>query len=342
MRLASLALLVASAACVFACDDGGAQAPTACTGGTRLCPDGSCQFTCPATGGGGAGSGVGGAAPIAGKGPVDPGPETNAECTDTSTTSGKFAVQYAGAHVAVTGQTKDYYLHTNWWYNGEQDTTGAYTGYDGQTVDYQGLSFTIGNPNGAAVADNDGMPMGYPSLYIGSYSGNGTQGSNLPIPVSNISKVPTVFSTNAADGDIANHNAAYDVWFTAGNTPLASNEYSPGIGGAYLMVWLFKPTNRQPRGSVAATDRAVTIPGVDGAWDVWVDHSDPACISYVATEPLNGLSFDLNAFIRESVDKKRGIDDTMSLSIVFAGFEVWGGGDGLKVKNFCANVVPKG
>ncbi len=28
----------------------------------------------------------------------------------------------------------------------------------------------------------------------------------------------------------------------------------------------------------------------------------------------------------------------MYLSIIFAGFEVWGGGDGLQVKQFCANV----
>jgi hypothetical protein len=29
----------------------------------------------------------------------------------------------------------------------------------------------------------------------------------------------------------------------------------------------------------------------------------------------------------------------MYLSIVFAGFEIWGGGDGLQAKAFCANVL---
>jgi hypothetical protein len=58
----------------------------------------------------------------------------------------------------------------------------------------------------------------------------------------------------------------------------------------------------------------------------------------VSTIPLDSLSFDLNRFIQDSVANGYGITSSMYLSIVFAGFEIWGGGDGLQVKQFCAKV----
>jgi hypothetical protein len=136
--------------------------------------------------------------------------------------------------------------------------------------------------------------------------------------------------------DFANHNASYDVWFTDTSQPLASDQYAPPKGGAYLMVWMYKPTSRQPRGSERRHN--VTIAGVDGTWNVWVDPSTPPCISYVSSTPRNGLSFDLNAFIQDSVSNKHGITSSMYLSVVFGGLEIWGGADGVKVKNFCVNV----
>jgi len=48
------------------------------------------------------------------------------------------------------------------------------------------------------------------------------------------------------------------------------------------------------------------VSGVPGKWDVWVDPSDPLCISYVASDPIDGLTFDLNNFIQDSVTKQYG------------------------------------
>jgi hypothetical protein len=102
------------------------------------------------------------------------------------------------------------------------------------------------------------------------------------------------------------------------------------------MVWLFMPEDRQPRGTVDYPEHS--IQGVDGSWDVWIDDTNPPCISYVSTTPQDGLDFDLNNFIRDSVDNNYGLTDEMYLSLIFAGFEIWGGGDGLAVKGFCAEV----
>jgi hypothetical protein len=111
------------------------------------------------------------------------------------------------------------------------------------------------------------------------------------------------------------------------------------------MVWMFKPDARRPRGGVPQsagdnqanfTGHAVT--GVPGTWDVWIDKTDPLCISYVASEPIDGLAYDLNDFIQDSVTNQYGITASMYLSIVFAGTEIWSGGDGFEVKQFCAAV----
>jgi cellulose 1,4-beta-cellobiosidase len=250
---------------------------------------------------------------------------TSPDCTDTATLSGRLAQQYGSVEIPTTSGNKSYLLHTNWWHTGT---------FNGQSVNYQGLSFVTGNPNAISTTDNN--PMGYPSFFIGTYAGHTTSGSNLPKLVSSLTSVPTVLSTNSASMDYSNHNAAYDVWFTDTSAPLSSGAYSPPAGGAFLMVWLYKPTNRQPRGN--RQRRSVTLAGVEGTWDVWVDSSKPPCISYVSTETKNDLAFDLNTFIKDSVTNQHGITNSMYLSIVFAGFEVWGGGDGVAIRNFCVNV----
>jgi hypothetical protein len=203
----------------------------------------------------------------------------------------------------------------------------------------------IGNSQGASVPASDGNPMGFPTIFIGAYSGNETVGSNLPKQVSAIKSVPTVFQTNASTLDTSNLNATYDVWFTASGGKLGARDNNPGKGGAYLMVWMYKPKERQPRGGIIDSKGigtpnfpATAVDGVPGSWDVWVDPSDPLCISYVSSTPIDGLNFDLNEFIQDSVNKKYGITSSMYLNIVFAGTEIWSGGDGLEIKQFCAAV----
>ena len=104
------------------------------------------------------------------------------------------------------------------------------------------------------------------------------------------------------------------------------------------MVWMFKPTDRQPRGN--DTGRiGKTIAGVPGTWDVWFDNStNPPCVSYVSSTPIDGLQFDLNDFIQDAVTNSYGVTSSQYLSIVFGGFEIWDGADGLSLKQFCAAV----
>jgi hypothetical protein len=248
---------------------------------------------------------------------------SSVKCTDTASLQRTMSSQYDGALIPVNGSGKQYYLQTNWW-----------DYYEEQTLTVNGLSYTLGNSTNADSRSTN--PMGYPSFFIGSYSGHATNGSNLPKQVSALTKVPTLLSTNANSMGISDYNASYDVWFTASSSPLSSYQYSPGPGGAYLMVWLFKPSDQQPRGMLAHGDRKVT--GLPGTWDVWIDSSNPPCISYVSSTPIETLNFDLNDVIQDAVTNSYGITNSMYLSIIFAGFEVWSGGDGLQLKAFCANV----
>jgi hypothetical protein len=247
-------------------------------------------------------------------------------CSDVSTTAGTVNQQYGGVSLVTSG-SKTYYLQANWWQT-----------FSGETESYNGLSFTVKNPNNASVPPSDGAPMGFPSIFIGTYAGHSTSGSNLPKQVSALTSVPTIYHSNSSAIGHSNHNAAYDVWFTQSSSPLGAQQSNPGAGGAYLMVWMFMPTDRQPRGSDAGR-KGQTVAGVPGAWDVWVDKStDPPCTSYVSSSPIDGLEFDLDDFIKDAVSKQYGVTNSMYLSVVFGGFEIWGGNDGLQLQQFCASV----
>jgi hypothetical protein len=273
---------------------------------------------------GASGSGAGSTSGSGSSGGTDSG-STTVDCVDLSTTSGAVVQQYGSAELVV-GAGKSYFLQSNWWQT-----------YSNETEDYTGLSFTVHNPQGASVPLSNGAPMGFPSIFIGQYAGNTTIGSNLPKQVSALTSVPTIYKTNNSSIGTSNHNAAYDVWFTQSNSALSANQSNPGAGGAYLMVWMFKPTDRQPRGS--ANGRAgQTISGVSGTWSVWVDTTNPPCVSYVSDTPLDGLEFDLYDFIKDAVGKSYGITSSMYLSVVFGGFEIWGGADGIALRQFCASV----
>jgi hypothetical protein len=59
----------------------------------------------------------------------------------------------------------------------------------------------------------------------------------------------------------------------------------------------------------------------------------------VSTSKVADLEFDINDVLKDAIAQAYGnISSSLYLSIIFAGFEVWGGGDGLKVNKFCANV----
>lgn len=246
------------------------------------------------------------------------------DCPDVSNDSLFIPDQYGGTYISLTNNSnKQYYMQANWWGSP----------YGSQSENVQGLGFTINSPNGTSSSGNN--PLGFPSIFIGTYGSKNPRGSNLPKQLSALTSVPTIFETNADQKGTSNYNAAYDVWLTSGSGVVSGS--SPGSGGAYLMVWLFMPSDRYPRGTNSVSGRIIS--GVPGVWNVWVDNSNPSCVSYVSNSTLASLQFDLNLFLQDAVTNKYGnINSNQYLSIIFAGFEVWGGGDGLQVKRFCANV----
>jgi len=222
-----------------------------------------------------------------------------------------------------------------------------------QTVTCLGNSFEVVS---STATSTSGLAS-FPSIYIGANGdiANGsfvTTDSNLPIQVKSIRSVLTDFEWygGAVGGDF---NATYDVWF-ATNAP-APGSYNDAISGS-LMVWLKKPENRHPAGSVV---RQAVVAG--HLWNVWVgrhgdtntgtDGVDRPIVSYVAQDSLlASLAFDLKNFIDDAV--VNGSDDMVSggtsqafasswyLTDVLAGFQLWKGADaaGLKCTGFSCSV----
>jgi hypothetical protein len=233
------------------------------------------------------------------------------------TGTGTLTDQYAWA--AVTRDGRNYIVQNNVW-GGTSD----------QTVTYDGTTFTVTQQSGSNPTN--GAPVSFPSVFIGSNNGRSTADSNLPKLVSSLTTVPTTWTNNAGTPS-GTYDAAYDVWFS---TTAAGDPGSPS--GGFLMVWYYKPQNAQPIGSVKFP--AVTIAGVSGTWDVWIgDNGSVPCISYVRTQSIQSLSYDLNSFIKDAVASRPGtIQSGWYLTNVYAGFEIWSGGVGLKTTSFSAVV----
>ena len=232
---------------------------------------------------------------------------------------------------------KKYIVNNNNW----GQTSSTY-----QKVSFSGNSFTVDAMNGTGSS----APASFPSLYVG---GNGqtlngtfvtwddTFPSKQPTAISAIASANTTFKwSGKASGDF---NTSYDIWFSK-SIPV-SGSYNDAISG-FIMVWLYKPSSRQPIGSVV---RQANIGGVD--FDVWAGPrgntstgTDPAgrpVISYVAKSTVTSFSADLKAFFTDAVskaDSSNGITQTFSsawyLTDVFGGFEIWSGGAGLKCDEF--------
>src|SRR5690606_8002888 len=125
---------------------------------------------------------------------------------------------------------------------------------------------------------------------------------NLPIQIPQIQSIPTTFAHNANNVDA---NATYDVWFAA-QPPTAQYETATG---AFLMVWTYKPGNRNAIGNMT---RSATVGGQ--TWQVFAglrseggeatgaDANAPV-ISYVKVgDPIPDYSFDLKDFIDDAVN----------------------------------------
>ncbi len=237
--------------------------------------------------------------------------------------SGTITEDLGRAKVSADGKT--YIIQNNNW--------GPNAG--SQTIEYTGNSFTVTQQTGGA--GGNGEPASFPSIYIGSNgNSNGsfstTANDNLPMQISAINSIPTTLSWGGGGGD---YNVSYDVWFKADDSV---DTHETGES-AFLMVWYYKPGNRSPIGSI---QRQFTLDGK--TFDVWQgprndgsQFSNAPVVSYVATTTIDSWSFDLNAFIDDAV-ANHGFNTGWYLSDVFAGFEIWSGGQGATVNEFTAVV----
>ncbi|HVV49725.1 MAG TPA: hypothetical protein VHO06_08710 [Polyangia bacterium] len=274
-------------------------------------------------------SGSGGATGLAGTGGENTGGTAPLNgCTPGQlTTAGTLDGRFGTANVMAGGQ--DYFMQVNEW-----NATAT------QAMQYGG-SFAFQMTTQMASVPTNGGPTGFPSLFIGANSNHATSGSNLPKAVNALTTVPTTWNWNdngtLADPTNNSYNATYDVWFS---TNSAGEPSASGPSGGYLMVWLHKPADAQPIGSVSAANRAVTIAGVPGTWDVWIGlNGTRPCISYVSTQTTLSLSYDLNLFIQDAVNNRPNtILSSWYLTNIFSGFEIWRGGVNLESTGFCAIV----
>jgi hypothetical protein len=237
---------------------------------------------------------------------------------------------------------KQYIVQNNNWGNATGST---------QTIDFVGNSFKVitstGSPGGG------GEPASFPSLFIGQNGDTAagtylTTDSGLPKQLSGMTSAQSTLKWGGKSS--GNFNTTYDIWFSKTSTLPAT--YNDGISGL-LMIWLYKPGNQQPIGSIK---RQATIGGT--SYNVWVgprntqssgtDDSGRPVVSYVATSTMSSFSGDLKAFFDDAVkngeaDKSAGgtsqaFSNSWYLTDVFGGFEIWSGGDGvgLQVTEFTA------
>lgn len=236
------------------------------------------------------------------------------------------------ARVKVKAGGKSYIIQNNNWGNPEGTS---------QTLMYKNNSFTITGETGGSPGG--GVPASFPSIYIGANGQTAmgtfstTSDDGLPKQISAIGSVKSTFRYNRANGD---YNATYDIWFSSA---IPRSEYKDAISG-FVMVWLYKPSNHQPIGSVMR--RGVTIPGAPGTYDVWVGprggsmaNANAPVVSYVATSTIMGFTdVDLKPFMTDAA--MHGIQSSWYLTDVFGGFEIWSGSgtNGLAVQEFTAVV----
>jgi hypothetical protein len=239
-----------------------------------------------------------------------------------------------GRRKVLGGDGKSYIVQNNAWNAASAD--GA------QVLQFTGNSFQITRQSAGGVGD---VPLGFPSIFVGRNGFRGANDSlttasddNLPKQISEINSIQTRFSHNAT-GDA---NATYDVWFAA-QPP--QGEYQTATG-AFLMVWTYKPGNRNAIGGFGGGQAQQAT--VDGRqWNLFVggraEAGDPGAgnaqvISYVVPgAAIADYSFDLNLFIQDAV--QRGLlNPSLFLTDVFAGFEIWSGGSGLRINEFTVDV----
>lgn len=194
---------------------------------------------------------------------------------------------------------------------------------------------------------NDWDVAAYPSVYKGTdQGGNSSSNSGMPIAIGNIASVRTGLSTNTTSIPFKG-NTTYDVYFTK------SGSFSGGSPDEFLMVWFdaseFNPLNGEdgyncggrPPIYIDACSNQDRIE-VSGKlfYRFFGNNGQKDVISYVSAKPMDAWEFDLKYFIDDAVAHGY-LDPNMYLVSIQAGFEMVEGGEGLRVKDFYADVQSK-
>jgi hypothetical protein len=261
------------------------------------------------------------------------GPEQIGNQMGTIGGPGSDDLDFARAKVSVGGET--YIIQNNNW--------GNPAGSD-CTVNFLNNSLTVG----ACTGSNSPAPAAFPSIYQGN-NGNTANGvystsstDSMPIQVSNIASATSTFRySGATNGTL---NACYDIWFA--NSP-PTMQYKDGING-FVMIWLRDPGGQQPIGS---NQGSVMIGGQ--SWNKWVGprgagpagNNNSPVVSFVnpsENDDSRAQSF-VNKNLLEFINAAAGdgISSSLYLTDVFAGFEIWNGGQGAKVDEFSLVVTPR-
>jgi hypothetical protein len=182
----------------------------------------------------------------------------------------------------------------------QNNAWGATSSDNTQVIDFTGNGFTITRQS---AGPNGNVPISFPSIFVG---GNGFRGNNGSLTTRSDDRMPirvgniqSVQTRLRHNGGNGDHNVTYDVWF-ANQAPQGEYETAQA---AFLMVWLFKPGGR------------------------------------------NAIGFNVNDFIRDAITRSQAgqlnganFNANMFLTDIFGGFEIWGGGQGLRIDEFTAVV----
>ncbi|GID91517.1 hypothetical protein ACFQFC_10005 [Amorphoplanes digitatis] len=181
--------------------------------------------------------------------------------------------------------------------------------------------------SGFQITRQDGVnasgPVSYPSIFLGCHYTLCSPGMRTPRQISGISSARSSISYTFTN---AKYVAAYDIWLDP--TPKTN-----GVNQQEIMIWFNKSTTPQPIGSVTGT---ASVGG--RSWQVWTGNNGKNnVISYVSTSAISSWSFDVKAFLNDSIARGHG-SSSWYLTSIQAGFEPWAGGIGLTVNSFSASV----
>lgn len=231
--------------------------------------------------------------------------------------AGSLTVAAQPAQAAVTCekfgllsiQNGRYFVQNNVW---GADTT--------QCISTSTTGFTITQAN--HNNPTNGPPAAYPSAFFGCHYANCTSGSGLPLQASTSQFAGLTSSASYTYPSSGTWNASYDLWFDP--TPRTDGQNT----GAEIMIWLNRQGTIQPVGSQVGT---VSLAG--GTWAVWFGNIGWNVISYVRTSPTGSLSFSVNSFYSDAVNRGYA-QRSWYLTSIQAGFEPWVGGTGLTLNSF--------